>query len=92
MQLPHLYAYSKHDNISIISAFAVDSLIEHFHLSLSTKAFSKFQLLENIFESLPLASGSVQWIAFGSDSHFKVSNAYKEAMGSHIVSPVIKWL
>jgi hypothetical protein len=52
-------------------------------LPLSTEAFSEFQLLEDIFESLPLSSGSGQWIAFGSDSHFKVSNAYKQAMGSH---------
>jgi hypothetical protein len=64
----------------------MEALFSTSDLPLSTEAFSKFQFLENIFERLPLASGSVQWIAFGSDSHFKVSNAYKEAIGSHIVS------
>jgi hypothetical protein len=91
-QFPHLYSFSKDDNTSVIKVLNLEDLAEHFNLPLSEEAYSEFLHLQLLLESLTGSHLPDRWSAFGSTSHFKVSNAYKSLMGNHISCPSLKWV
>jgi hypothetical protein len=49
-----------------VSSMALDSLVDHLHLPLSTEAHSELHQLQDIFEGLHESDINDKWSAFGS--------------------------
>jgi hypothetical protein len=87
---PELFSYCKDGRISVYVAKLEATIVNLFHLPLSTKVYQQFLDLDTLVQNLHLTTQSVHWSYIWGSPSFSSRKAYKSLIGSHSAHPIYK--
>jgi hypothetical protein len=89
---PELYSFAKNPNMTVEATKASQSLIQNFHLALSTEAYQQFVQLEDTVNNFHPSGISDTWSYIWGSQIFSCAKAYKQLSSSASVHPVFSWI
>lgn len=89
---PHLYSFSKQQQIFVHEIFHTEDMADHFHLPLSEEAYAEFLQLEQYLQGMNLSADQDIWQFTPGQVTYKVSTAYATLTIAPEIIPAIKWL
>jgi hypothetical protein len=92
LAFPELYSFAKKPNVTVATAKANQSLIQDFHLPLSTEAYQQFIQLESMLNNFHPSGASDTWTYIWGSQSFTCAKAYKQLSGLATVHPVFRWI
>lgn len=92
LAFPELYSFAKRPSETVATTKASQSLIQDFHLPLSTEAYQQFIQLESMLNNFHPSGVSDTWTYIWGSQSFTCAKAYKQLSGLATVHPVFRWI